>query len=751
MLHKISIEGNRAFSDMQLKLRMNKYRKRVLPFTSRRLIEKPISEDVKDLLTFYRKGKARKRFPECIIDPSIKIDSSGKKATAVFTITEGPRYKVGFKGTEGKKLKSEIKRIRRKLKKELVIFDNGNRNDLGLRKSVQKMKRFYRDKGYNQTRVTLKDSSFIKKDLPGRHVTFIIDEGPCPTVSSISVSGNKAFESKRIQGQILTQIKRLFVRRPFVEETFKNDMQAIITLYRNNGYRNASATHTLTYSENNTEVAIAIEITEGIQTIISTVTFDSLSVITDAEAYKATKLKAGAPYRRALIRSDEIALSALIAERGHPYVKIRPDLQMNSDSSRAQLTYRIDEGPRVYMGNIYYAGNFKTKNRVMRQEIGIEPGQPFSLRKMLEGQKDLRNLNIFNTVSYKTIGLKEREDTVRLFIEMEEKKPYFMETGIGYESGLFWGKVKGGDHNFLGLNKDLGIGARLTHVLGYRMDLGFKQPRLFGFPIKNITELYIERIIEAEQDFSVMSYGASLGISRRIVKHLTSTAAFVFERRRRDQSGVTDSVSSDESRPRNLFTITPTLSYDRRDSYTRPKKGVFSTLSITFSNGIVTDIDDFIKYQYELRYYFTPVNRITLASIGRIGYLDPIGDNKKENIPQDQWFFLGGTQDVRGFPENELRTKDDKPLGGRASLRASVEARIDIGLNFELPLFYDVGRIEDSFDFSRDEFRSSAGFGLRYLTPIGPIGLLYGFKLNRKQRKPGEEIGKLHFSLGYTF
>ena len=149
-----------------------------------------------------------------------------------------------------------------------------------------------------------------------------------------------------------------------------------------------------------------------------------------------------------------------------------------------------------------------------------------------------------------------------------------------------------------------------------------------------------------------------------------------------------------------------------------------------------------------MRYFITVIPRVTLATVGRIGYLDPILDN--ETIPQDQLFFLGGTRDVRGFNENELRTENGDPVGGRAALNGSIETRIDLGMNFELPLFFDIGRIEDSFvDLTLDEFRSSAGLGLRYITPIGPIGLLYGFKLNGKRHK--KDIGRLHFSLGYTF
>lgn len=738
ILQAIKFNGNKEYADFRLKLRMRTWRRRLIPFNPRRLIEKIIVEDIKRLTAFYRKGRTRRSYPECVIKYAIEMDPSQRRAVLNINITEGPYYIVRYKKADNTRLS---RRMKRGCKREVIIFEKGNRNDLGLRKSMQNMKRFYHEKGYAHSKITYRDTIYLRRKKQKRIITFLIDEDSCTYVTSLDVKGNRAFKIKKIQKQMLTSVSE-----PFVLETFEKDLEAIVSLYRNHGYRNTSVTHTLSYNKEKTEVAVAVEIYEGVQTIISEVTFDTLTVITEAKARKIIKMKEGGPYQKALIKSDEIVLSSAIARKGYPYVTIRHDLEMNSDSSQARLIYRIDEGIRVYMGNIYYTGNFKTRNWAVRRELGIKQGQPFSLKKMLVRQKALRNLNIFNSISFKTIGLKERRDTVHLFIEMEEQRPYYTQLGIGYEQDLFWGQARAGDHNLLGLIRDVSIGARVTEAGGYRFDLDFIQSRLFGYRVKNITQVYYEREKESEQEFGVDKFGASIGITRKMFRYLTPSIIFTYERR--DQFGNPDAGSTGEFKPRNLINATPSLSYDKRDSKTRPKKGMFSTFSISLSKGIINSFDDFIKYQYELRYFISPLNRITLATIGRVGYLDPVGDN--ETIPQDQLFFLGGTRDVRGFNENELRTVNGDPVGGKVALNGSIETRIDLGLNFELPLFFDIGRIENSFkDITLDEFRSSAGLGLRYITPIGPIGLLYGFKLNSIRHK--KDIGRLHFSLGYTF
>ena len=131
-----------------------------------------------------------------------------------------------------------------------------------------------------------------------------------------------------------------------------------------------------------------------------------------------------------------------------------------------------------------------------------------------------------------------------------------------------------------------------------------------------------------------------------------------------------------------------------------------------------------------------------------MGYIDPLGD--VEDVPDDQLFFLGGTADVRGFKENLLLFDAfDDPVGGRLATVGSLEARIDLGGNLELTAFADAGRVKNTeIPVKDDDWRASVGLGFRYVTPIGPVGFLYGFKIDPRE---DESSGRLHFSIGYTF
>ena len=117
-----------------------------------------------------------------------------------------------------------------------------------------------------------------------------------------------------------------------------------------------------------------------------------------------------------MVQSDENALSALISEKGYPHVKVTGEVAPTEDRSKVQVVYRVDEGPSVKMGQVYYTGNFRTKEKILKKEVNMTSGEPFSLVRLLKGQKSIRNLGLFDTVRFKTIGLKEQREEINLFV-----------------------------------------------------------------------------------------------------------------------------------------------------------------------------------------------------------------------------------------------------------------------------------------------------------------------------------------------
>jgi len=738
-LEKLEIRGNRAFSDTRLKVKMRTWRASLLPGSAGRFRDENLKKDIAHLTEyFWQKG-----YPEAAVDFKMEKESGSNGVSVFVKIDEGRRYDIEFVGNDAF--------WDRTLKQDLVLYKEGNKRDLGLKKSIKKIKERYRTAGYLEARVRIEEKAKTYKDQKVRRLRFVIDEGPRAVVRAVEIAGNHAFDDAKLKKQMLVRLPGFLDKGAFVPERLNEDAYAITSLYRKHGYLEAKVTEDLTWSQDRRHVSIKLDIEEGIQSMVSSLKIKGVTVASEEEAYGVIMLQEGQPFRKYMVQSDENALSALISEKGYPHVKVTGEVLPTEDRSKVHLVYGVNEGPYVKMGQVYCTGNFRTRKKILQKELNMAPGEPFSLVQLLKGQKNIRDLSLFDTVRFKTMGLKERREEINLFVEMEEKKPYFVESGVGYETdtGLFL-SAKIGDRNLFGTNKDAWLAGQWSEI-GYRGDLGFLEPRLFGTKTSAAFGLFAERREEFNQDFGTTIYGSSLGFSREAFPHVTTGLACRFERRdqfRTDSRDDALAMNDDQFEPRSIMVTTPSIIYDTRDSFVRPGKGIFSSLSVDVSKGISNALDDFLKYRFDLRYYVTPLRRLTFACLGRAGHIDPF--NEEEAVPDDQLFFLGGISDVRGFGENLLRfDANGDPLGGRTAAAGSLEARLDLGLNLELAAFYDVGRLTNTLgDDASDQLRASVGLGLRYITPIGPIGFLYGRKLDPEE---GESRGRLHFSVGYTF
>lgn len=740
-LARLDIRGNRAFSETTLKSRMKTWRASLLPGSSGRFIRRDLDRDIKNVTSYYRKSG----YPDVIIDHKITGEPAAIEVSIFITINEGSRYEVEFMGNEAFGEDT--------LRKDLILFREGNKNDLGLRKSLKAIKDRYRMAGYLEARVKIEEEKRTTgEDETIRMIRFVIDEGPQSFVRSIKFMGNKAFDDGKLKKQMLTRVPGVGAKGGFVPEILEEDISAIKSLYRKHGYMDTEIVKEVKRSADKRNVEITLEIEEKVQTLVASVEVIGITAISGQDAYSALQMREGEPFRSYMMQSDENALSAMISRKGYPHVTVKGEVTISEDRSKARVSYYVDEGPLVKMGHVYYMGNLKTEKRILQREFQMAPGEPFSLDKMLQSQRSIRNMGIFNSVRFRTIGLKENREEVQLLVDVEEKKPYLIQAGGGYETNRgFYLHARAGDRNLFGTNKDAWIAGEISQI-GYRSELGITEPRLFGTRIAATFGLYSERREEFNQDFGTRSLGLSLGFSRKWFQHITTGLNFRFERREqfiRDSIGDTTYFEDEEMfKPRSILVTTPSIRYDTRDSFIRPRKGVLSSLSVDVSKGIRESLDDFLKYRYDVRLYTTPFDRVTFAWLGRAGYIDPFGP--AERIPDDQLFYLGGTSDVRGFRENMLRIDaNGDPVGGRSMVAGSVEARIDLGRNLEFTLFYDVGYVGSTYMESvSNDTRSSVGVGLRYITPVGPIGFLYGLKLAPEK---GESPGRIHFSIGYTF
>ncbi len=739
---KVRTQGNETFSGQRLLFRLSTWQSSMLIRGATRLNDADLDEDKKTIQQFYWNRK----FCEAQVDANVRLVDERARARIDFIINEGPRYDVTITGNNAFWTYT--------LKSDLVIYEEGNINDFGMRRSIRNIERRYREAGYPDVRVNRVEDLYEKNGQPVRNIELSIDEGPRYIVDKVRISGNENIATDRIKKQMLTGPPGLLHAGQFVPGTLSEDTAAIQSLYGQRGYLSPELDTGIDTrkSEDGKSILVdvRISINEGPRTIISDIVIKDMTVMDAPEARKLFSIEPGDAYREHRIQESRNALAAKISEKGFPHVQVNNESIMSADGTSSELILRVDQGPYVEMGETFFTGNFLTRRQTFMRRTTLEEGEPFSLSGMLESQRDIRNINAVETVRFQTIGLEEKADRVTLLAEVNEKKPYYYQFATGYDtSRLLYFNTGTGTINLLGRNKALRAFGEMSMV-GYKAEIGYTEPNLFNTRIVADATVFTEKTEDLNKNFGVRSTGATVNFSRRLTPTISASLGFLYDNRNQYRTNDTPIAIEDQEqyRSRAILVTTPAIAYNTTDSFVRPTEGVRTSASVGISRGIDNDLDDFLKYRVTGRYYYTPARRLTFAVMSQAGYIDPYGG--QDAIAEDQLFFLGGTMSVRGFSENRLRSDENRdPVGGRTFLMGSLEARYDLWRNFELAVFYDTGTIRQaSRDEGSDEWRAGAGVGLRYHTAIGPIGLMHGWKIDREK---WESPGALHFSIGYTF
>ncbi|MGE5669936.1 MAG: POTRA domain-containing protein, partial [Fibrobacterota bacterium] len=682
-LNTFDIKGNKAFSNLHIKQKMKSWRTAIIPGSSGRFVESILSTDLKAITKFYK----AKRFADIEIKDTVITDSINKTVKVILSINEGDRYKVTFSRRHDRGFRKGI------LRKDIALYKTGNRNNIGIKKTVKAIEKRMRENGFHESKVSASDTTILHRRFTEKLVHISIKRGPRTTVSSIKFENAKSLDEKAIRGQMLHVDKGSKSKRAFDPEKLIEDAFAVQMLYRSSGF--LSATAESNYVLKDRTAAITINVHEGTRTLIDSVLIDTERFNT-INIKKAVTIKKGDTYRKDLPNRDARALQTIIAEQGFPHVKVTPVVTMSGDSTTAFVELRITEGPLVTMGDIHYIGAFRTRDKVLNRELKASPEKPLSLKDIIDTQKGVRDLGLFSSVRFRTIGLREKRDTVQVFVEVAEKRPYYGTVGGGYQSdkGPFV-HAKAGDRNVLGLNKEVWVATEANQIsldvnqIGGRGELGILEPRLFGSHIRAMAQVYGEKISNLNQNWETREYGLSISLIYPLGKHTVIGLGSSYKRLQlflENGFTIVDSTEiTDDQHPRNLIILTPSITWDRRDSYTRPRKGAVLGTSVDISKNVDNTLDDIIKIQAEAKGYVTPFSPLTFAAVLRGGYLLPYG--RTSLIPVDRHFYLGGTGDLRGFEQNLFNA--DKS-GGSTMLFASVEARIDAGFNIELTGFTDI-------------------------------------------------------------
>lgn len=627
--------------------------------------------------------------------------------------------------------------------KPRVVFTQGR-----LKNDVERLQTIYRLKGHFAAHISPK---IIRKDQNRVDVVYEVDEGKPTKVSKIFFIGNKQFSEGKLEETIQTKESRWY--RFFTSDDnydphrLDYDKELLRLFYLQHGYADfkvKSAVAELTPDKK--EFFITFTIDEGKRYQVGTVNVDSkVPKVEGSELLSAVTFASGDWYNNKEVEKSVDALTDAVGRRGYAFVDIQPNLQRNEQTGLLDITFEIQEGPKVYIDQIRITGNVRTDDDVIRRELMFYEGDAFNSDKLKRSERKVRNLGFFKDVKI------SREpstfpDKVTIVIDVEEDRTGELSLGGGFStSDGPLGDIRFAEHNFRGRGQDLSAGV-VYAKRRQEFDISFTEPYFLDRELAAGIDLY--RITQNKyfnQTFDQKVYGTTLRLGYNLAEDLLQQLTYTV---RRDEIGDVKGDSSqfikEQKGKTTLSEVGQTITYDKRDSRVNPTQGYMMGFSNQFA-GLGGHVR-YLKNSIFAAYYYSLMDDWVFELNGRGSLMDGMG--KKVRVVDR--YTLGGDS-LRGFETSGVGPRDkatNDPLGGLRSYSFTAELTFPVGLPNEFGLkgavFSDAGSVfhsGDPKDKVRDlnKMRVSAGVGLRWRSPIGPIKIDIA-KAIRKDTKDKTQI-----------
>jgi outer membrane protein assembly complex protein YaeT len=553
-----------------------------------------------------------------------------------------------------------------------------------------------------------------------------------------------------------------------------------------------------------------IVVTEGVRTVIETVRLTGNTAYSEDYLRSRIRSAAGAPYYQPQILADHDSIVLEYLNLGFASVAVDVQPKATSDGSRMELTFAITEGAQTIVDHILIVGNRKTDPSVILGELQLREGAPLGFDARFESQRRLAQLGLFRRIRIEelTHGGTNRHDVV---VTVEEAPA----TAIAYGGGVdFTQRLRAtgpngeaeehlefgprgffdiGRRNLGGRNRSVNLFTRLSlrpkdvpddpeedgtglEISEYRVVATFRQPRAYRANDLNITGA-IEQGVRSSFNFTRRGVNAEL--VRRLTPAIRVSGRYSFGTTRTydERLSEEDQAQIDRAFPQvRLSGFSSAMVRDTRDDVLDPERGTFLSVEGSIAARALGGQVGFMKtYMQAFWFHRIPRTRgFVFATRAAVGLADgferetqPLDEEGNsipgppivvEDLPASERFFAGGDTTIRGYALDSVGAPDTIsptgfPTGGNSVLILNGELRLPVWRDIGAALFMDGGNVfRRVTQFEAAELRGSVGFGLRYASPIGPLRVDLGFKLDRRTIAGRlEPRTALHFSIGQAF
>lgn len=626
-------------------------------------------------------------------------------------------------------------------------------------------------------------SYIIDTDVNGdKRAIFTVDEGDKVRIADVDFEGNTVFSDSRLRWAMKKTketgfVTRLLQRDVFEEAKFEEDLDNVRAVYRKAGYKNlvigepkieieAERPEAVSAKEQRRRMIVTIPIEEGQRWKLGDISIEGNDKFSDEFLLAQFDKPKGGWLRSTVVDEGLEAINELYRNTGFLFAGITSDL-VERDGDVADLVVRIDEGDQYRVGRIEFTGNVKTKDKVIRRELGVQEGRILSSGALKNSILRVRQLEFFKINEDEPVAFdfNSEEKTVDLLIKGEEGSRTELLFGGGFsEIDGFFGQLQFRTRNFLGRGETVGVSIQSGRNQDV-FDVSYSVPWFLDRPQNIGLQLFSRKLdyqLLSGQEFFQDTRGGTLTYGRRLGLFTSLTASlsrFDAIDRRSQFNSLGDLVTQEFSR--DVSSLRLVYGYDKRDSTLTPTRGMRYAGIIDYAGGALGGSTQYVRPRGSFS-FFKPLVRNKLVTVAAFnvegGVIEPLGN---EELFFNDRFYLGGESSLRGHrfrsiwvrEEDGTTRVDDQgfPIGGESFFQVNLEYQILIGGPFRFLGFFDAANVFASDQSpSFDDLRKTTGLELRINIPAfgAPLRFIWSNNLDPYE---DDRFESFRFSVGAGF
>ena len=731
--------------------------------------EGPGALDENSVFTFIRMQPGQPYSPAVINRDVRRLEETGRFAhitAALDILEEGAQVDVLYKIRSKPRIRSISVRggehvSNRRIRKELDLSVGDRVDDRTMAARAQDVYEHYEKRYFTnpELRWTIEvDEATGKADL-----RIEVDEGLRASVWRIQFE-----ENDQISGRTLRRAMRQGAWRPWSWITKGNrydpylldaDRDILRRVYMNEGHLDVRIGEPLVKESFGDRIRVVIPIEEGPLYRIGAVEVKGVTLFDEEDVGRAVRVGPGDVASMEAIEQSRQNVRDFYGSRGyirsHTVYRIEPDYE----TAVVGVEYEVEEGELSHIRDIHVRGNTRTRDKVIRRELAVLPGDEFDEVRVRRSENRLRNMGFFSMVRSAESPTQE-ENVYDLTFNVEEGQTGQLMAGVGFSSIdriVGFAEIAQNNFDLFGWPHFTGGGQKiqLRTQLGSRrtdVDFTFVEPWFLDRQLSFDLNLFRRDARFYSREYEQLTIGGSVGLARPVGRYSRLRLGYTIEEIDiRDVSDTASQIIQDEAGRRTKSSTSLTLTRDTRDEFFVPTRGNRTVLSAQLAGGVLQGNTDLYSLEARSSQYVPLWFSHVFSLRGATRVVEEYGDS--DRVPIFDRLFIGGPRDVRGFRFRDVGPKDEdgEPIGGKTSAFVSAEYTIPVTANIRLATFYDMGVVSsDSYRLNSSDWNSAYGVGIRFDIPGFPLRFDYAWPLETDEFND-RKSGRFSFMIGHVF